>query len=230
MRYVTTVSYDVCYNGLTIGPITPKRGLRQGDPLSPYLFLFCVEGLSNFLDNASEEGRIHGCRISQTAPEVSHLLFADDNFLFFKASYEEVFHVKGILEMYAEMSGQAINYQKSGVMYSSNVRLDKQLQLSSVLGVHNDISKSHYLGLPSLVGRSKKHVFGYLKEKVYKRVQGWKAKPISRAGKSVLIKNVAQSVPSCCMSCFFYLERFHKRLNAISMVTGGIRDQTRVNV
>ncbi|KAL8155586.1 hypothetical protein AgCh_000828 [Apium graveolens] len=60
MRCVSTVSYDINLNGLIVGPITPKRGLYQGDPLSPYLFLFCVEGLSNFLDNAEFDGKIHG--------------------------------------------------------------------------------------------------------------------------------------------------------------------------
>lgn len=66
----------------------------------------------------------------------------------------------------------------------------------------NDISSSNYLGLPMLIGRSKKRVFGFLKEKVTKRMQSRSAKPISRAGKTVLIKNVAQSIPSYCMSCF----------------------------
>lgn len=56
MRCVTTVSYDFCLNGMTVGPIIPRRGLRQGDPLSPYLFLFCVEGLSNDLDTAAARG------------------------------------------------------------------------------------------------------------------------------------------------------------------------------
>lgn len=61
MRCVSTVSYEVCFNGTSVGPICPMRGLRQGDPLSSYLFLLCVEGLSNSLDNATEEGRLHGC-------------------------------------------------------------------------------------------------------------------------------------------------------------------------
>ncbi|KAL8114438.1 hypothetical protein AgCh_021333 [Apium graveolens] len=202
MRCVSTVSYDINFNGLKVGPISPKRGIRQGDPLSPYLFLFCLEGLSNLLDNAEEEGRLHGCKIGPTAPEVSHLLFADDSFLFFKASMEEASCVKEILEKYADMSGQEVNYQKSGVIFSSNVRMDKQLQLSTVLGVHNDITNSHYLGLPSLVGRSKKRFFGYEKDRVVKRILGWNAKPISRAGKSILIKNVAQTIPAYSMSCF----------------------------
>lgn len=202
MRCVTTVSYEVVFNGMSVGPIIPKRGLRQGDPLSPYLFLFCVEGLSNLLDSAGGEGQIQGCRISPSAPEITHLLFADDSFLFFRATREEATRVKDILNEYAENSGQSVNYSKSGVFFSSNVRRDKQVEISEILGIHGDISTSNYLGLPSLIGRSKKRVFGFLKEKVSKRIDRWKSRPISRAGKSVLIKNAAQAIPSYCMTCF----------------------------
>lgn len=89
MLCVTTVSYSISFNGDLLGPVVPKRGLRQGDPLSPYLFLFCVDGLSHELKKAADDGRINGCRICLNAPQVSHLLFADDSFLFFKASREE---------------------------------------------------------------------------------------------------------------------------------------------
>lgn len=166
------------------------------------MFLFCVEGLSNSLDAAAEEGRLHGCRISPNAPEITYLLFVDDSFLFFKASTKEANCVKGVLEDYAAVSGQAVNFMKSGVSYSSNVRRDKQAEISAILGVHNDITSSNYLGLPSLIGRSKKRVFDFLKERVIKRIEGWKAKPISRAEKEVLIKNVAQTLPFYCMMCF----------------------------
>lgn len=162
------MSYDFCFNGLTIGPVIPLRGLRQGDPLSPYLFLFCVEALSNILDRAAERGQISGCRISPSAPEITHLLFADDSFLFFKATREEVTRIKSILMSYVEHSGQAINFQKSGIFYSSNVRRDKQEEFSNILGVHNDMVSNNYLGLSSLIGRSKKRVFGFLKERVSK--------------------------------------------------------------
>ena len=110
MRCVTTVVYEFCFNGMTVGPIVPGRGLRQGDPLSPYLFLFCVEGLSNTLDKAAEREEITGCRVSASAPEITHLLFADDSFLFFKAHVNEVLKIKSILEEYATQSGQAINF------------------------------------------------------------------------------------------------------------------------
>lgn len=199
---VTTVSYNVCFNGSIIGLILPSRGLRQGDPLSPYLFLLCVEGLSQALEEKSRNGQIHGCKISASAPPITHLLFADDSFLFFKAKAEETYVVKAMLNSYESLSGQAINYQKSKVFFSANVRRDKQNQLTDILGVSTELRDGKYLGLPSLVGRSKKFIFNFVKDRVWKKVQGWSNKLMSKAGKLILIKNVAQVVPSYCMSCF----------------------------
>lgn len=82
MKCVTMVVYDICFNGMTVGPIILGRGLRQGDPLSPYMFMVCVEHLSIALDKAAERGEITGCRVSNTAPEITHLLFTDDIFFF----------------------------------------------------------------------------------------------------------------------------------------------------
>lgn len=202
MMCVKTVTYNFCLNGDFIGPVAPEKGLRQGDPLSPYLFLLCVEGLSNAIDDASCNGTIHGCQISPNAPTISHLLFADDSFLFFKAAVEEARSIKELLVKYEEYSGQSINFQKSGVFYSANVDSTKQMKISNILEVHNDITATKYLGLPSLVGRSKKRVFGYLKEKARNKIKGWQTKPMSQGGKTVLIRNVAQAIPSYAMSCF----------------------------
>lgn len=154
MVCVTTVSYFITFQGSSIGPITPNRGLRQGDPLSPYLFLLCVEGLSLSLKKAAGNGVIHGCCISPTAPSITHLLFADDSFLFFKATAEEANSIKQILHSYEMLSGQAVNFQKSAVFFSANVRRDKQEEIKNILGVSNDIGGGKYLGLPSLIGRS----------------------------------------------------------------------------
>lgn len=95
------MSYDFCFNGAVIGPIIPSRGIRQGDPISPYLFLFCVEGLSLSLFKAASEEVIHGVKVSRSALAISHLLFADDSFLFFRANNLETKAVKSILDEYA---------------------------------------------------------------------------------------------------------------------------------
>jgi hypothetical protein len=85
MKCVTTVSYRIRVTGELSDPFVPERGLRQGDPLSPYLFLLCAEGFSALLEEAEREGRMSGIRVCQNAPSVSHLLFADDSLILFRA-------------------------------------------------------------------------------------------------------------------------------------------------
>ena len=83
MRCITSATFSFMINGEPRGWVKLSRGLRQGDPLSPYLFLFCAEGLSYLLDNAGREGRLIEHRLCPGAPLISHLLFTDDtiNFL-----------------------------------------------------------------------------------------------------------------------------------------------------
>ena len=78
MMCVETVDYFVIVNNESVRPIFPGRGLRQGDPLSPYLFILCVEGLSALIRQVERRGDIHGISICIIAPIISHLLFADD--------------------------------------------------------------------------------------------------------------------------------------------------------
>ena len=105
MMCVTLASYKVWSNGLEIGPIIPQRGLRQGDSISPYLFLICAEGLSSLLDSEARRGNIHGCCIARSTPVINHIFFVDDSFLFFKADAQESHCVKHCLTTYAYASG-----------------------------------------------------------------------------------------------------------------------------
>ena len=89
MSCVKSVRYTVKYNGELLEPFIPSRGLRQGDPLSPYLFLFVAEGLACLLDKEIHQGKITPLKIARGSPGISNLLFADDSLLFFKACKEE---------------------------------------------------------------------------------------------------------------------------------------------
>ena len=82
MTCITSSSFSILINGKPFGMINPTRVLRQGDPLSPYLFLLCAEGFTSLLAKAKIEGRIHGVSICRKAPTISHLLFTDDSLLF----------------------------------------------------------------------------------------------------------------------------------------------------
>jgi len=102
---VEPVDYSLLVNGEQVGPIIPGRGLRQKDPLSPYLFIICAEGLSSLIRDAETRGVLTGTKVCRQAPSVSHLLFADDCFLFFKANTEHAHVMKDILSTYELTSG-----------------------------------------------------------------------------------------------------------------------------
>ena len=82
MSCVTTPSFLVRINGKAYGNIIPSKGLRQGDPLSPYLFLLCAEGFTSLLSKTEYEARLHGVQICRKTPSISNLLFADDSLIF----------------------------------------------------------------------------------------------------------------------------------------------------
>lgn len=95
-----------------------------------------------------------------------------------------------------------MNCGKSSVFFSSNVADDRKLEICTQLQMQEAGERSTYLGLPSILGRNKSTLLGYLKEKIDKKIRSWDEGFISRSGKVVLIKNVAQALPSYAMSVF----------------------------
>jgi len=110
MQCVSSVNYHALVNNDRVGPNTPLCGLRQGDPLFPYLYIICSEGLSSYNKYHENISLIHITRICRGSPSITHLLFADDSFLFCKATISEVTTLKNILDTYETASSQAINY------------------------------------------------------------------------------------------------------------------------
>ncbi|XP_019172478.1 PREDICTED: uncharacterized protein LOC109167861 [Ipomoea nil] len=202
MLCVTTVSYSFMINGAHSTSITPTRGLRQGDPLSPYLFIICAEGLSLLLQQVQNRGLIHGCRVARGAPPISHLFFTDDSLLFFRANRHEASEIKNCLQLYESLSGQKVNYHKSSICYSRNTGQNDKDMVAQILGVTQAPNFGKYLGLPSFVGRNKKAAFAYIEDKIKQRVGSWNKKLLTQAGKEILLKSVAQAMPTFSMSVF----------------------------
>jgi len=98
------VSFSVLVNGEPYGNFTPNKGLRQGDPLSPYLFLLCAEGLHSLIQQAENSGSIKGMSLCSTGPKVFHLFFADDSLLFCRANTQECATILEVLQQYEEAS------------------------------------------------------------------------------------------------------------------------------
>lgn len=90
-------------------PIISSPGIRQGDPLSPYLFIMCAEGLSSLIKKYEEKQWLHGIKICRRALIISHMLFADDSYVYCKANTEEGLKVLELLNKYEAASGQKVN-------------------------------------------------------------------------------------------------------------------------
>lgn len=170
MNCLTLVRYAILINGQPTGYITPTRGIRQGDPLSPYLFILCAEGLSAMISKAVACQFIKGLVMCHGALTLHHLFFADDNFLFGSATEIERQRYRSLLNIYEQPSGQRINLQKSSVAFSKNVHSDLKTHLAIILGVSCVQEHDKYLGLPIHVGRSKYASFAYLKERLTKKL------------------------------------------------------------
>jgi hypothetical protein len=222
MECVTTVAYRIKVNGDLSEGFKPERGLRQGDPLSPYLFLLCAEGFSALLQQAEHEGRIAGVKVCQNAPSVSHLLFADDSLILIRATEGDAKQLQDILDLYESVSGQMINKAKSAVLFSRNTRAQRKEEVCATLQITKETMNERYLGLPAQVGKSKSSTFAYIKDRVWQRIQGWKEKFLSWAGKEILIKAVAQAIPTYAMGCFDLTKTLCDQISSMSAGTGGI--------
>lgn len=167
MECITTVSYSILVNGESKGMIKPSRGLRQGDPLPPYLFLFCAEGLNAILKQAADVGEIQGFSISRRGPKLTHLFFTNDCLLLFRSSLEECEKIQELLAIYENASRQMVNKDKTTLFFSKNTEEDIKKTIKLSLGVPAIQHYEKYLGLPSFVGRNKRACFTQVKERIW---------------------------------------------------------------
>ena len=135
MSCLRFVSYSILLNGQPVGSIKPSKGLRQGDPLSPYLFLLCAMGLQGLVQKAEMEGSLKGVAICRHGPRISHLFFADDSVLFCRATEDECQRVLNILAVYERGTNQKINREKTNIFFSSNTIHQTQTRIQQLLGI-----------------------------------------------------------------------------------------------
>ncbi|KAL5556997.1 hypothetical protein UlMin_039233 [Ulmus minor] len=202
MARISSVTYSFQFNGRRFGHLTPTRGLRQGDPLSPYLFLLCGEGLSSLLHRYKQNGDLQGLRCGLRGPTIFHLLFADDSLFFLEARPSTCANLKEILKLYETASGQVVNLSKSAVCFGPNTSESDATHMAALLGVPRVRCHEKYLGLPCFSGRNKQGLFSSIRDRVWNKLSGWKSKLLSAGGKEILIKSVIQAIPAYAMNLF----------------------------
>lgn len=112
---------SVLINRVAKGLIKPQRGLKQGCPLSLYLFILCAEAFTNLFRQFELHKHIHGIKFSNEL-FITHLLFADDSLIFVRVTKEDCLSLKGVFYCYTIALGQIFNYEKSSMFFSQNTK------------------------------------------------------------------------------------------------------------
>lgn len=154
MACISSVSYAILINGSSHGSFKSSKGLRQGDLLSPYLFLLCAEGFSALLKRVESKLNLSGFQINKHCPTLTHLFLANDSLIFTKAREKDLLTLKKVLEGYEKTLGQTINLEKSSFMTSKNVGNETARVSERILGIRRTKSLGQYR-MPSHIGRNK---------------------------------------------------------------------------
>lgn len=159
-------------------------------------------------------GSLVGVKLCRGCPTLSHIFFADDSLFFIRASLQNCLVLDKILSDYCIASGQQVNHDKSSIFFSPNTPESIFLPICSLLKIPQVDNPGKYLGLPTIWGRSKKEALVYIKEGICNKLTGWKQNCLSMAGKEVLLKAVAQAIPSYPMMCFKFPTSLCKDLSS----------------
>ena len=215
MQCISTVTYSFLINGLPREKVVPSRGIRQGDPLSPYIFIMCSEVLSGLCNRAQEEGSLQGLQVARGCPRISHLLFADDTMFFLQANKNNCKALQSILNRYELASGQTINKEKSAITFSRKAPAELKDMVKQELQIQKEGGVGKYLGLPEQFGRRKRDLFATILDRIQQKARGWSTKFLSSAGKLVMIQSVLSPIPSYSMTCFKLPVSLCKRIQSI---------------
>ncbi|XP_013694950.1 uncharacterized protein LOC106399014 [Brassica napus] len=186
MMCVTTVTYSVLINDHPFGLITPQRGIRQGDPQSPFLFVLCTEGLTHLLNVVERNDLLDGMQFASDGPSIHHLLFANDSMFMCKASHDQATVLNRILQYYGKTTDGE----------------ETRAQVRVIMGIDNEGGTSRYLGLPECFSGSKVDMLSFIKDRSQARLDSWYLRQISQGEKEILLKSTVGGMPVFAMSVF----------------------------
>ncbi|EOY07997.1 Uncharacterized protein TCM_022315 [Theobroma cacao] len=214
MGCVSNAKVSVLVNGVATEPFKMSRGLRQGCPLSPFLFNIVAKAFSQMMDGGEIVGLCKGIPIGLRGLRISHLQFADDTMIFLKSEIESLVNAKRILRCFQAISGLRINFHKSslaGIGTNENFVRECAERINYMF----EVIPMVYLGLPLKANPNSIQTWKPIIEKFETRLAGWKAKTLSIGGRVALLRSVLSSLPIFYMSIFQIPKRVIKELEKI---------------
>ncbi|OMO73242.1 reverse transcriptase [Corchorus capsularis] len=199
MSCICSANLAVLVNGGKSEEFTPSRGIRQGDPLSPYIFILCLEFLSLTISHKMQLKQWKGFRICRGGPVFSHLFFADDLVLFSKASMESCVLIKEVLNNFCNLSGQSVNFQKSRIYFSGNTNRNLRDCVIQNLDMLETDSIGRYLGYNIQNRKPKKVDCQHILEKIGTKLASWQTKFLTPAARTLLVNSVISATASYYM-------------------------------
>lgn len=210
---ICTPSFSVGYNGTVHGYFKNKRGLRQRDPLSPYLFVIAMNCLSLLLDKAAEEGKFdyhHRCVQSK----LTHLCFADDLLIFTEGSLSSVQGVLEVLRSFEARSGLALSITKTN-FFTSGVPASEISHISRETGLTHASLPIRYMGIPLVTKKLSMSNCEPLIQSVKAKLNSWSAKSLSFAGRLLLINTVISGISNFWCATFILPKFCIKTINSL---------------
>ncbi|RYR39566.1 hypothetical protein Ahy_A09g045127 isoform B [Arachis hypogaea] len=186
MKCVRTVKYNLLWNGSMTEEFSPKRGIRQGDPISPYLFVICMDALSQLIEKTVELNNWKPFTIGRRGPKISHLLFADDLLIFAEATPTQLQNVIDTMNTFCNASGLKINQAKTSIVFTRNVSNQIKQEMYSISGFKESKELGRYLGAMINNNRKGKDNYKDVMDRVQNKLKGWKSNCLSLAGRITL--------------------------------------------
>ena len=208
---ITNLRFSIALNGSLVGNFKGGKGLRQGDLLSPYLFVLAMEVFSKLLSAKVRESQQFKFHPKCEGQQITHLSFADDLLILVAADIQSITLIRDALDEFKELSGLFINQSKSEV-FCAVVSSSLKSQILSILNFKARSLPVRYIAMPLIIGKLFYQDCDPLIDKITTRIRSWTAKHLTFSGRLQLIESVLNSIQMYLSSIFILPKKVVKAI------------------
>jgi hypothetical protein len=199
LNLISSTFFSILVNGTPSQPFSPSRGIRQGDPLSPFLFVIMAEGLGRYIKASIENGSLQGLPLHGLQPAASHSQFVDDTMLMNTPTVQEANKLNSILSDFSDATGTSFNLAKSQLFFFNTPKAIQQ-HVSQLLSIPVCSLPTHYLGLPLSDSAAHNLSWDSLLLSISNRLSSWTFRSLNLPARITLLKSVLQAIPTYLFS------------------------------